>query len=133
MGFCLFNNAAVAARWAQAKHGLERVLILDWDVHHGNGTQDIFYHDPSVYYLSLHLGGHYPGTGHVHEQGGGEAKGTTRCGRGHVRVLHAFAHRPRLPLDGQQVFVQIEAEGAPERVVVPKPDLPLLGLLALDS
>ena len=78
MGFCLFNNAAVAARWAQAEAGLERVLILDWDVHHGNGTQDIFYHDPSVFYLSLHLSGHYPGTGHAHEQGAGEGKGTTR-------------------------------------------------------
>jgi acetoin utilization deacetylase AcuC-like enzyme len=78
MGFCLFNNVAVAARWAQAEGGVERVLILDWDVHHGNGTQDIFYHDPSVYYLSLHLAGHYPGTGHVHEKGAGPGEGTTR-------------------------------------------------------
>ena len=78
MGFCLFNNAAVAARWAQANGGVERVLILDWDVHHGNGTQDIFYADPSVYYLSLHLSGHYPGTGHTHEQGAGEGEGSTR-------------------------------------------------------
>lgn len=78
MGFCLFNNAAVAARWARAEAGIERVLVLDWDVHHGNGTQDIFYRDPSVYYLSLHLAGHYPGTGHAHEQGAGEGQGTTR-------------------------------------------------------
>ncbi|HUG41784.1 MAG TPA: histone deacetylase [Longimicrobiales bacterium] len=78
MGFCLFNNVAVAARWAQAEGGLDRVLIVDWDVHHGNGTQDIFYHDPSVYYLSLHLSGHYPGTGHVHETGIGAGEGTTR-------------------------------------------------------
>jgi acetoin utilization deacetylase AcuC-like enzyme len=78
MGFCLFNNAAVAARAAQAEHGIERVLIVDWDVHHGNGTQDIFYNDPRVYYLSLHVTGHYPGTGWVDERGVGAGRGTTR-------------------------------------------------------
>jgi acetoin utilization deacetylase AcuC-like enzyme len=78
MGFCLFNNVAVAARWAQAAAGVERVLIVDWDVHHGNGTQDIFYEDPTVYYLSLHLAGHYPGTGHAHQRGSGQGVGTTR-------------------------------------------------------
>lgn len=75
MGFCLFNNAAVAARAAQAEHGLERVLIIDWDVHHGNGTQDIFYDDPSVFYLSLHIDGHYPGTGAADERGSGAGHG----------------------------------------------------------
>lgn len=78
MGFCLFNNVAVAARWAQAHHGLSRVLIIDWDVHHGNGTQDIFYADPSVYYLSLHQSPHYPGTGEMDERGMGAGQGTTR-------------------------------------------------------
>jgi acetoin utilization deacetylase AcuC-like enzyme len=78
MGFCLFNNVAVAARWAQAERGVERVLIIDWDVHHGNGTQDIFYADPSVYYLSLHLSPHYPGTGEAEERGAGAGVGTTR-------------------------------------------------------
>ncbi len=78
MGFCLFNNAAVAARWARDVAGAERVLIVDWDVHHGNGTQDIFYGDPSVYYLSLHMTGHYPGTGHTHQTGLAEGEGTTR-------------------------------------------------------
>jgi acetoin utilization deacetylase AcuC-like enzyme len=78
MGFCLFNNAAAAARAAQAEHGLERVLIIDWDVHHGNGTQDVFYDDPRVFYLSLHIDGHYPGTGAAHETGSGAGIGTTR-------------------------------------------------------
>ncbi len=78
MGFCLFNNAAVAARWAQEERGLDRVLIVDWDVHHGNGTQDIFYDDASVYYLSYHLEPHYPGTGRAEETGQGGAVGTTR-------------------------------------------------------
>jgi acetoin utilization deacetylase AcuC-like enzyme len=78
MGFCLFNNVAVATRWAQAEHRVGRVLILDWDVHHGNGTQDVFYEDPSVYFVSLHLEGHYPGTGHAHERGAGAGTGTTR-------------------------------------------------------
>jgi acetoin utilization deacetylase AcuC-like enzyme len=78
MGFCLFNNVAVAARWAQAEAGAERVLIVDWDVHHGNGTQDIFYDDPTVFYLSFHLGGHYPGTGHPHQKGSGAGDGATR-------------------------------------------------------
>lgn len=77
MGFCLFNNVAVAARWAQAERGIERVLIVDWDVHHGNGTQDIFYEDPSVYFLSLHQSPHYPGTGAAEERGAGAGEGTT--------------------------------------------------------
>lgn len=69
MGFCFFNNAAVAARHAQAAHGAERVAILDWDVHHGNGTQDIFWHDSSVMYASTHEMPLYPGTGAVSERG----------------------------------------------------------------
>ncbi|MGH7449704.1 MAG: histone deacetylase family protein [Longimicrobiales bacterium] len=77
MGFCLFNNAAVAARAAQAEHGIERVLIIDWDVHHGNGTQDVFYADPHVFYTSLHLAAHYPGTGAADETGAGAGNGTT--------------------------------------------------------
>lgn len=71
MGFCLFNNAAIAARHAQRRHGAERVAIIDWDVHHGNGTQDIFWDDPSVLYCSTHQMPLYPGTGARSETGVG--------------------------------------------------------------
>ena len=71
MGFCFFNNAAIAARHAQQKHGLERIAIIDWDVHHGNGTQDIFEADPSVLYCSTHQMPLYPGTGRKDETGVG--------------------------------------------------------------
>lgn len=76
MGFCLFNNVAVAAAQLRAVHGLERVAVLDFDVHHGNGTQEIFWEDPSVYYVSLHRDRFYPGTGHADETGQGKGKGT---------------------------------------------------------
>lgn len=77
MGFCLINHVAVAARYAQKKHGVERVAIADWDVHHGNGTQDIFYEDGSVHYFSTHQSPWYPGTGRPDERGRGKGLGAT--------------------------------------------------------
>ena len=75
MGFCLLNNVAVAAQYARRRHSLERVAIVDIDVHHGNGTQDAFYADPNVLYLSTHQAPFYPGTGQVEETGAGEGAG----------------------------------------------------------
>jgi acetoin utilization deacetylase AcuC-like enzyme len=77
MGFCLFNNVAVAARHLKKAHGLERVLIVDWDVHHGNGTQHIFEADDTVFYFSTHQLPLYPGTGREHERGCGPGIGFT--------------------------------------------------------
>jgi acetoin utilization deacetylase AcuC-like enzyme len=77
MGFCILSNAAIAARYAIQQLGLERVLILDYDVHHGNGTQDAFYDDPSVLFISTHQYPFYPMTGHLDETGTGAGAGTT--------------------------------------------------------
>jgi acetoin utilization deacetylase AcuC-like enzyme len=95
MGFCIFNNIAIGARYAQQQYGVERVLIADWDVHHGNGTQDIFYDDPSVFFFSTHQSPWYPGTGDASETGRGAAKGTTQnhplpAGSGREEILSAF-------------------------------------------
>jgi len=95
MGFCIFNNIAIAARYAQRKWGAERVLIADWDVHHGNGTQDIFYEDGSVFFFSTHQYPWYPGTGSADETGSGKGAGKTlNCpfpaGAGRKQIVGAF-------------------------------------------
>ncbi len=98
MGFCLLNNVAVAARYLQKEHRLPRILIVDWDVHHGNGTQEIFYEDPSVFYFSVHQYPFYPGTGSAGEQGAGEGKGSTLnvplpAGSGDAEFRQAFSDK----------------------------------------
>ncbi|MGC2657154.1 MAG: histone deacetylase [Bryobacteraceae bacterium] len=95
MGFCIYNNIAVAARYAQRRHHAERVLIADWDVHHGNGTQDIFYEDGSVFFFSTHQSPWYPGTGLILERGEGAGQNTTlncpfRAGAGRAEIMGAF-------------------------------------------
>ena len=111
MGFCLFNNAAVAARWAQRTFGAERVAIIDFDVHHGNGTQDIFWADPSVLYCSTHQMPLYPGTGELNETGAGNIVNVPlRAGDGGPEFREAVdaAIFPRL-LDFRPDFLVISA------------------------
>ena len=98
MGFCMFNNIALGARYAQRRHGAERVLIVDWDVHHGNGTQDIFYDDGSVLFFSTHQYPWYPGTGAADESGEGKGEGLiVNCplpsGTGRLEIWQAFQEK----------------------------------------
>ena len=95
MGFCLFNNVAIAAKYALAKYKLDRIIIIDFDVHHGNGTQAVFYDNPHVLYVSTHEYPFYPGTGGIEETGGGVGEGTTiniplSAGCGDAEYLQVF-------------------------------------------
>jgi acetoin utilization deacetylase AcuC-like enzyme len=113
MGFCFFNNAALAARFAQARRGLGRVLIVDWDLHHGNGTEAIFYDDPTVMYLSTHQHPNWPGTGAPTDVGTGAGVGYTAnvrlpMGAGDRSYQQTFA----------EVFRPLVAAFAPELVIV---------------
>jgi len=95
MGFCVFNNIAIAARYLQRRYDLERIVIVDWDVHHGNGTQAIFDDDPTVFYFSTHQYPCYPGTGQARETGSGPGRGFTlnwpvAPGSGRPEILAAF-------------------------------------------
>jgi acetoin utilization deacetylase AcuC-like enzyme len=115
MGFCLFNNIALAAHHARVKHGLSRILIVDWDVHHGNGTQDIFYEDPEITYFSIHRHGHgfYPGTGAADETG-------TGIGLGHTFNMPVSLGTPRPEYHSRFLHA---LEKAADKI---KPDLVLL-------
>ena len=98
MGFCLFNNIAIAARYVQKKHKLGRVLIVDWDVHHGNGTQAAFYDDGTVFYFSAHQSPFYPGTGGAEEKGERRGLGCTLnvplpAGCGDADYIKAFQEK----------------------------------------
>ncbi len=97
MGFCLFNNVAIAARALQAEAGMDKILILDWDVHHGNGTQHSFDDDPSIFYASTHQFPFYPGTGAANEVGSGRGEGATfniplPAGCGDFEYIGVFQH-----------------------------------------
>jgi acetoin utilization deacetylase AcuC-like enzyme len=98
MGFCIFNNVAIAARYLQKVHHVGRILIVDFDYHHGNGTQDIFYDDDTVFYFSTHHYGAYPGTGSASETGTGKGVGTTlnvplAPGAGDAEIVAAFEQK----------------------------------------
>jgi len=112
MGFCLFNNVAIAAKYALKQYGLERIAIIDFDVHHGNGTNDAFYDDPRVLYVSTHQYPHYPGSGGAEETGGGNGRGTTvniplpaGCGDAEFRQVFTEIITPVVRRFGPQLII----------------------------
>ena len=113
MGFCLFNNIAIAAEYAKEKYGLKRILIVDWDLHHGNGTQHTFYEDPGILYFSSHQYPYYPGSGNFNEVGNGPGEGFTvnapfPAGFGDAEYFHVY----------EAVLKPIALEYRPELVLV---------------
>ena len=113
MGFCLFNNVAIAAEYAKEKYGLRRILIVDWDLHHGNGTQHAFYDDPAVLYFSSHQYPYYPGTGNFDEVGSGAGEGCTV----NAPFPHGFGDREYLDVY-ESILNPIALEYKPELVLV---------------
>ena len=115
MGFCLFNNVAIAARYLQKQHKLARVLIVDWDVHHGNGTQAAFNDNPTVFYFSTHQSPFYPGTGRAEERGEGKGVGSKLnvplpAGSGDADYLKAFEEKLKPAADAfKPDFVLVSA------------------------
>jgi acetoin utilization deacetylase AcuC-like enzyme len=92
MGFCIFNNVAIAARYLQTQNGIGRIAIIDWDVHHGNGTEAIFWDDPTVFFVSLHEWPFYPGTGGPNEQAETTLNVPLSAGSGDEEYVHVFEH-----------------------------------------
>ncbi|MBT3342951.1 MAG: histone deacetylase [Gemmatimonadetes bacterium] len=115
MGFCFFNHIAIAAHHLLSHHGLDRVAIVDWDVHHGNGTQHTFEEDPRVHFFSIHQSPHFPGTGAAAETGVGEGLGRTQNvpltpGHGDVDYMHVLRQRLRPALEEfQPQFILVSA------------------------